>query len=111
MIRDQNLRINFICELRFVAADDSWMSPAFGRDTCQMGCYQFQNRSLEPYFDGFEKIAVARGGRPHWGKEFSINADTISTLFPEYQRFAQIRAQLDPNGLFQNAFSKRMITM
>jgi L-gulonolactone oxidase len=108
MIRREGLRVNFVCEVRFVAGDDGWMSPAYGRDTCQIGGYMYPSKSLDAYFEGFEAIMVALGGRPHWGKDFLMEGDGIRRCYPEYERFAELRRQLDPTGVFENGFIRRL---
>ena len=41
------------------------------------------------------------GGRPHWGKHFSLRRSEVEAMYPDsYDKFRQIRRQLDPNGVF-----------
>ncbi len=107
-IKREGLAVNFIVEMRFVAADENMLSPAHGRDTCQIGAYQFENRDTARYFAGFEALMLPMGGRPHWGKEHSVGRRAIREMYPLYDRFDEIRRELDPRGVFENAFVKRM---
>ena len=61
----------------FVAADEPWMSPAFGRDTAYVGAYMARAAGIERYFSAFEREMLALGGRPHWGKQFGASAAQI----------------------------------
>ena len=44
------------------------------------------------------------GARIHWGKWFPQTADQVKNLYPNMDIFNEIRAQHDPNGVFQNRF-------
>lgn len=108
VIEQERLRVNFIVELRFTAADEPWMSPAYGRDTCWLGAYIASSASLERYFEVVEAQMLAWGGRPHWGKRFAAPADTLRRHVPRYDDFATIRERLDPQRVFGNVFLDRV---
>jgi len=109
LIDRERLRVNFVVEVRFVAADEGWMSPAFGRPTAYLGAYMARARGIERYFAAFEKMMLALGGRPHWGKQFSLDAEALRALHPNLARFAALRDALDPGGLFDNDFLRRVL--
>ena len=109
LIDREGLRVNFVVELRFVAADTAWLSPAFGRDTVYVGAYMARAAGLERYFHAFEQEMIARGGRPHWGKQFAAGAGQLAALCPNLARFSALRDRLDPHGLFDNAFLARVL--
>lgn len=108
-IRREGLVVNFPCEIRFVRADDAWMSPAFGRDSCQIGFYQAQSPHLARYFVLVEALAQAVGARPHWGKEFSMDRASILAAYPRSADFLALRRALDPNGTLGNRFTDRVL--
>jgi L-gulonolactone oxidase len=109
MIERDRLRVNFVVEARFVRGDDAWLSPAHGRDSCQIGAYMADTDDLDAYFDGFERLMATFGGRPHWGKEFRRDAAQLRPLYPEWRRFVALRRELDPDGVFVNAFVARVL--
>lgn len=109
LVRRDRLRINFPCEVRFVKGDDGWMSPAAGRDTCQIGVYQAESADLAGWFGGAETIAASLGGRPHWGKESSWARDAIEPVFPRFGDFRRLAAELDPRATMENAFLARVL--
>jgi FAD/FMN-containing dehydrogenase len=43
------------------------------------------------------------GGRPHWGKLHSLGRERLTELYPDFERFLALRAELDPKGKFLNA--------
>ena len=103
------VRVNFIQELRFVRADDAWMSPASGRDTCQLGAYMARSPGIDELFAGFEADMIALGGRPHWGKEFSVRGPQLRAMYPRADEFVAAVARLDPDGVFRNPFLDRVL--
>jgi len=109
LVRRDRLRINFPCEIRFVRGDDGWMSPAHGRDTCQIGIYQAESPDLAPWFTGASTIAHSLDGRPHWGKEHDWAIDAIERAFPRFGEFKALAHQLDPRGMFMNAHLARIL--
>jgi FAD/FMN-containing dehydrogenase len=50
------------------------------------------------FFEPFFELAQRFGGRHHWGKHLPPRA--VSRDFPQAARFLEVRAQLDPHGLF-----------
>lgn len=108
LIEGERLRVGFIQELRFVAADDILLSPAFGRDSCQFGAYTGELSQNPYYLRRFEQLMLELDGRPHWGKWFSIDHRVLRERLPGFERFAAIRARLDPDGVFVNDFTRRV---
>jgi L-gulonolactone oxidase len=96
-------------EVRFVAADDAFLSPANGRESCYIAVHQFHDLPWEPYFGAAEATLLTLGGRPHWGKRHSQTAATLSGLYPDWDRFAAVRRRLDPQGRFANDYVERVL--
>jgi FAD/FMN-containing dehydrogenase len=109
LVRRDRLRINFPCEIRFVRADAAWMSPAHGRDTCQIGVYQAESPDLAPWFAGAEIIAAALGARPHWGKESTWDHTRNARALPRWADFRALADALDPKATMENAFLARVL--
>jgi FAD/FMN-containing dehydrogenase len=109
LVRRDRLRINFPCEIRFVRRDDAWMSPAEGRDTCQIGVYQAASPDLEPWFGGAATIARNLDGRPHWGKEHAFGVHELEWAYPRFGAFKELARELDPRGTFVNPHLARIL--
>jgi L-gulonolactone oxidase len=101
--------INFPIEVRFVAPDDALLSPAHRRETVYIAVHAFKGMAWEPYFRAVEAVADGHGGRPHWGKRHFQTAATLAPRYPEWERFAAVRARLDPDGVFSNAYTDRVL--
>ena len=101
--------VNFPVELRFVAADDALLSPAHGRDTAYVAVHVFQGMDGEAPFREVEKLMAGWGGRPHWGKRSFLAARELRTRYPAWDAFAAARAELDPDGRFENPWARRTL--
>ena len=101
--------VSFPIELRFVAADDALLSPAHARDTAYVAVHVFEGMDGEPPFREVEKLMAGWGGRPHWGKRSFLAARELKTRYPRWDDFAAIRAELDPDGRFENDWARRVL--
>jgi L-gulonolactone oxidase len=96
-------------EVRFVAADEAWLSPAHDRETCYIAVHMFEGMEWGGFFRSVEAAMTDLGGRPHWGKRHFQDAASLSKMYPEWARFASVRARLDPEGRFTNAYVERVL--
>ena len=103
------LDVPFPLEVRFAAPDDAYLSPAHGRDTCYIAAHMFQGMEWRPYFRTFRAIMSELGGRPHWGKRHFESEETLTPLYPGWSAFAEVRNRLDPGGVFDNAYTRRVL--
>ncbi len=101
--------VGFPIEVRFVAADDAMLSPAHERDTCYVAVHQYEGVPWEGYFRSVEGVMEDYGGRPHWGKRHFQTAATLAERYPRWGDFAALRARLDPEGSFRNAYTDRVL--
>jgi L-gulonolactone oxidase len=109
LIERRGLPILFPFEVRFAAGDDALLSTAHERDTCYIAAHQYAGMEFESFFRGFEEIMDAYGGRPHWGKRHSQTAATLRERYPGWDRFQAVRARLDPDGVFDNDYTRRVL--
>jgi FAD/FMN-containing dehydrogenase len=111
LITHEKLKINFVVEIRFVRGDDLWLSPAYGRDSCFIGCFMAGEYHWRAWSEGFERICMAVGGRPHWGKDFTTGQAYLSAEYPKWSDFKALRQELDPNKIFYNPWLERVLGM
>lgn len=45
--------------------------------------------------------------RLHWGKHFPLGFTDICPLYPEMEKFRELCARNDPNGVFRNSYTAR----
>jgi FAD/FMN-containing dehydrogenase len=93
---------------RTVAADGGWLSPFQGRASATIAILQNVGLEYWPYFNDIEPIFRAYGGRPHWGKKHTLKAADLRPLYPRWDDFLRLRAQLDPAGTFLNPYLKEL---
>ncbi len=108
-IADNNLPSWFPLEYRYVKADDIPLSMFEGRDGCSISVHQFHEMDYHNFFAAVEPIFWKYGGRPHWGKLHSLHAAQLRSLYPRWNEFAEVRAELDPAGKFLNAHLKQVL--
>jgi L-gulono-1,4-lactone dehydrogenase len=101
--------VMFPVEVRVAAADDIWLSTAYGRDTGYIAIHQYVGLPYRAYFEAFESIVAAVAGRPHWGKLHSLDAERLRRLYPRFDDFRRVRAEVDPEARFGNPYLTRVL--
>jgi FAD-linked oxidoreductase len=109
LIERRRLPVGFPIELRVVAPDDALLSTAYERSTAYIAVHQYVGMEFETYFRAVEAIMDEYGGRPHWGKRHYQSEATLRPRYPEWDRFAEIRARLDPERKFENEYLRRVL--
>ncbi|NHC44797.1 D-arabinono-1,4-lactone oxidase [Motilibacter aurantiacus] len=109
-IRERIAGVLQISEIRTIAADELWLSPAYQRD-----CVAFHftwikdTASVTPVVRAVEEQLAPFDARPHWGKVFEMPGRTVSSLYERMPDFARLSAELDPDGKFRNAFLEEYV--
>jgi L-gulono-1,4-lactone dehydrogenase len=109
LVKDEGFAVPFPVEVRTVAADDAFLSTAFGRDSGFVAVHMYRGMEWAPYFRAVEAVMDDLGGRPHWGKRHFQAAATLRKRYPEWDRFQEVRRRLDPQGRFGNAWTDRVL--
>ncbi|MDF6040659.1 FAD-binding protein [Streptomyces sp. JH14] len=107
-IRDRIAPLLLVSEIRTVARDDLWLSPASGRDSVAFHfTWAPDTEAVTPVLRAIEEALAPFGARPHWGKVFTTAPETLRTLYGQYAEFEKLMARYDPTGMFRNAFLDR----
>jgi len=69
----------------------------------------FDGMPWEAPFREVEALMSGLAGRPHWGKWSFLGADELASRYPEWDAFQAARAELDPEGRFENAWARRVL--
>ncbi|MFJ3877302.1 D-arabinono-1,4-lactone oxidase [Streptomyces sp. NPDC090077] len=109
MVDRSGLRISFPVEVRTAPADDITLSTASGRETAYIAVHMYRGTPYQAYFTAAEKIFTAHGGRPHWGKVHSRDAEQLAAVYPRFAEFTALRDRLDPDRLFGNDYLRRVL--
>lgn len=98
-----------ICELRTMAGDDLWLSPAYGRETVGLHfTWVSDYDAVLPVMRALEEVLEPYSPRPHWGKLFAMRNSEIGSRYPRMGDFAKLRERVDPEGKFANDFSSEV---
>lgn len=97
-------------EVRTVAADDLWLSPAHQRDSA---CVHFTWKQLpaevEALLPEIEERLAPFAPRPHWGKVFTTDPETVRAQYARLEDFQTLRNRMDPDRVFRNAYVDRLL--
>ncbi|MEV0847405.1 FAD-binding protein [Streptomyces sp. NPDC049954] len=109
-IREALVPVLQVCEVRTMAADRLWLSPAYGRDTVGLHfTWLPDGAALAPVLGRLEEALAPFAARPHWGKVSTIAPSALGALWPRMPDFAALAAELDPEGCFSNAFVREAL--
>ncbi|MCG7519226.1 D-arabinono-1,4-lactone oxidase [Ruegeria sp. Ofav3-42] len=92
--------IYFPIEVRQTAGDTACLSPFQGGPRISIAIHTDASEDHQRYFEAIEPLFVEAGGRPHWGKMHNLTYKDLSALYPDFDRFCELREQLDPTGKF-----------
>ncbi len=108
-ITQRKLPVSFPLHYRLVAKDDLLLSPFHGRDSAAISVHMFRPLAWQELFDGVEAIFRNHAGRPHWGKKHSARPPYLRSLYPRWDEFLEIRAELDSTGRFLNPYLRGLL--
>ncbi|RXZ49779.1 D-arabinono-1,4-lactone oxidase [Agromyces binzhouensis] len=109
LIATRGWRISFPIEVRAAAPDENWLSTAYRRETGYIAVHRYFREDPAAYFAGVEDIMRSLGGRPHWGKMHTQTAESLRLLYPRFDDFLAVRAELDPERRFANPYLDRVL--
>ncbi len=94
-----------VSEIRTIAADDLWMSTAYGRDSVAFHFTWLRDQAgVEAALPAIERALAPFDPRPHWGKLFGMTAAP-----PRLDEFRALVARWDARGVFRNAYLDRVL--
>ena len=109
-LRDRLAPLVFVSEIRTIAADDLWLSPAYRRDSV---AFHFTWRpdwpSVRSLLPVIEAALEPFEPRPHWAKLFTMAPDVVRSRYERLPAFASLVSEWDPGGTFRNAFVDRFL--
>ena len=99
-----------ICEIRMIAADELWLSPACEQDSV---AFHFtwlpDTAAVLPVVSLLERQLAPFGPRPHWGKIFTTPAGELAGRYRRLPDFLDLARHYDPAGKFRNAYTARCL--
>ena len=99
-----------VAEIRTVAADDLWLSPALGRDVVALHFTWLDDwPAVSRLLPRIEAALDEWDPRPHWGKLFTMPAGRVREQYGRLPAFAELAACHDPNRKFGNRFLRTFV--
>ncbi|HEV7185859.1 MAG TPA: D-arabinono-1,4-lactone oxidase [Leifsonia sp.] len=99
-----------VTEIRTVAADELWLSSAYGTDVVGLHFTWFRDQAgVEAVLPLLEDALLPLGARPHWGKVYLDREGMVPSLYPKLADFRELVGRYDPSGKFRNAFVDRIL--
>ncbi|WP_041824056.1 FAD-binding protein [Streptantibioticus cattleyicolor] len=107
-VREEFAPVLRIGEVRAVAADDLWLSPAHRRDSVAFHFTWLPDApAVAQALHHVERALAPFAPRPHWGKVFVTPPETLRERYEHHDRFRRLMTALDPAGKFRNDFLRR----
>ena len=98
------------CEIRSVAADELWLSPAYRQDSVAVHfTWVADQAAVLPVVAAIEEALEPFGARPHWGKVFTTRPEAVRALLPRLPDAERLFRRTDPTGKFRNAMIDRYL--
>ncbi|WEO78388.1 FAD-binding protein [Cryobacterium sp. SO2] len=111
LIGDRIAPLLHISELRSVAADTAWLSPSYARDSLAIHfTWKPLPTEILTVLPLIEHTLEPFAPRPHWGKVATMSPAGLRRAYPRLDDFAAHVSRVDPDGLFENAYLKRVLS-
>lgn len=97
-------------EIRVVARDDLWLSPAYGRDSIAFHfTWTDDAAAVAPVLAEVEAALAPFSPRPHWGKLFGASPADVAEVYERLTDFAGLARGFDPAGKLRNELLDRYV--
>lgn len=109
-LRDRITPHLFVSELRTIAADDLWMSPCYQRTSLAVHfTWKPHWEQVRQILPEIEAALLPLGARPHWGKLFTLPAQSFLPSYGRLGAFKNLCREYDAAGKFRNEFLDRTL--
>jgi xylitol oxidase len=99
-----------VSEVRTIAADELWLSPAYHRPSV---AFHFTWKpdwiAVRELLPAIEAALAPFDPRPHWAKLFTMPADEVRSRYEQLGAFVELSSRFDPDGKFRNDFLSRLV--
>jgi xylitol oxidase len=109
-IRETIAPVLLTCEVRTVAADAQWLSPAYGRDSAALHFTWVEDAAaVLPVVRRLEEALAPYDPRPHWGKVFTMPPTALHDRYARLGDFRALAQIHDPTAKFVNTFVREAL--
>ncbi|WP_266065092.1 D-arabinono-1,4-lactone oxidase [Brucella intermedia] len=89
-------------QVRWQKADSAFLSGQNRRNSTSLSVSGEIGKNYLPFLMAVDKALQPYGARPHWGKLHFLDGQRAHDVYPDFERFNQIRREFDPANLFLN---------
>lgn len=109
-LHEQVSPLLFVTEIRSIAADELWLSPAYKQDVIAIHfTWKPETEKVMAILPHVEAALKPFHYMPHWGKIFTIDPADLHTRYPKFNDFVALAKEMDPTGKWKNGFLTRNI--
>jgi xylitol oxidase len=99
-----------VSEVRTIAADELWLSPAYRRESVAFHFTWKPNwPAVRELLPAIETALAPFDPRPHWAKMFTMPAGAVRSRYERLDAFVDLASRFDPDGKFRNGFLRRLL--
>ncbi len=97
--------ILFVTEIRSIAADELWLSPAYKQDVIAIHfTWKPETERVMAILPKLEAALKPFNYMPHWGKIFTMAPADLHARYPKFKDFLALAKDMDPLGKWKNGF-------
>jgi alditol oxidase len=109
-LRERIAALIQVSEVRTVAADELWLSPAYHRPSVAIHfTWKPDWVAVRELLPAIEAALAPFEPRPHWAKLFTMPADEVRSRYDQLGDFVELASRFDPDGKFRNDFLSRFV--
>ncbi|MFY9159355.1 FAD-binding protein [Aquirufa ecclesiirivi] len=100
----------FVSEIRSIAVDELWLSPAYQQDMIAIHfTWKPDSKNVMNVLPLIEAALDPFEVKPHWGKLFTMSPQKLQSRYPKFKDFQALAKRLDPKGQWRNDFLNRYL--
>ena len=109
-VRETFAHLVQVSEVRTIAADELWMSTAYGRPSVALHfTWQPDWEGVRRVLPTIEEALAPFDPRPHWGKLSTMPGERVRGSYERLPAFTAMLQRHDPDGKFRNGFLDRYV--
>ena len=74
-----------------------------------LGLYNYAHEKWDKVLPEYEAFAKQYNGRPHWGKEFTMDKNYLHHQYEKIADFKKLKEEFDPGKKFENKFIEDLL--
>jgi FAD-linked oxidoreductase len=108
VMKKRTFHVHFPIECRTTMGERGFLSPTCGRESAFLAFHMYKGMDESAYFRWVFDLMKKYDGRAHWGKVNDYDETDIAMLYPEAEKFNEIRQLCDPDNIFMTQYFKRI---